>query len=86
MKYIETPRLLAALGPQPLWLHYQCVPVWEESERLFVVGWERFDERTLEDLGLIFGKAVRQIGTEDRGILVELIRSHAADHPISELL
>jgi len=86
MKYVETPRLLAALGPQPLWCHYQCIPVWEEPEKLFVVGWVSLDTKVIEDLELIFGKAVQQIGTAERDVLESLIRAHAVDQPISELL
>jgi len=86
MKYVETPRLLATLGPQPLWLHYQCIPVWEEAETLFVVGWEPLTPTAMEDLELIFGKSIRHIGTGEREELVSLIKIHAADLPISELL
>ena len=86
MKYVETPSLLAVLGPQPLWLHYYCIPVWEEPELLFVVAWKILDGPALEDLALIFGKCVRQIGTGERDELESLIRAHAVDQPISELL
>lgn len=86
MKYVETPRLLAALGPQPLWLHYKCIPVWEEPDMLFLVGWEQVEPTALEDLELIFGKSVKQIGTGEREVLVLLIKAHAVDQPISELL
>lgn len=85
-KYVESPRLLAALGPQPLWIHYQCIPVWEESETLFVVGWSRIGPEALEDLSLIFGKVVQQTGTGERDELMILIKAHAVDQPISELL
>ncbi len=85
-KYVETPRLLAILGPQPLWLHYQCIPVWEEPDTLFIVGWEQVTPAILEDLELIFGKTVRQIGTDERLVLETLIKAHAVDQPISELL
>jgi len=84
--YVETPRLLATLGPQPLWLHYQCIPVWEEPDALFIVGWEKVPPANLEDLELIFGKSVRQIGTDERAVLEALIKAHAVDQPISELL
>ncbi len=84
MKYVETPRLLAALGPQPLWFHYRCMPVWEEPETLFLVSWEALDPHALEDLELIFGKTIKQIGTEDREVLLGLIKSHAEDQPLSE--
>jgi hypothetical protein len=86
MKYVETPRLLSTLGPQPLWLHYKCIPVWEEPETLSLVGWEMLDPAAKEDLELIFGKTVQQVGTDERDVLVSLIKSHAADQPISELL
>ncbi len=86
MKYVETPRLLAALGPQPLWLHYKCIPVWEEPDSLFLVGWEQVEPNALEDLELIFGKPVKLIGTGEREVLVSLIKAHAVDQPISELL
>ena len=85
-KYIESPRLLAALGPQPLWLHYKCIPVWEEAETLFIVGWEPVDAVALDDLSLIFGKVVQQTSTGEREALVSLIKAHAADQPISDLL
>lgn len=85
MNYVETPNLLAALGPQPLWLYYQCIPVWEESESLFVVSWATLDATAIEDLELIFGKPVRQIGMGEREELLTLIRTHALDQPISEL-
>jgi Type II secretion system (T2SS), protein E, N-terminal domain len=85
MNYVETPKLLAALGPQPLWLHYQCIPVWEEPESLFVVSWATLDATAIEDLELIFGKPVRQIGMGERDELLTLIRAHAVDQPISEL-
>ena len=86
MNYVETPRLLAVMGPQPLWHHYRCIPVWEEPDMLFVVGWGILDASALEDLALIFGKNVRQIGTGERDALESLIRAHAVDVPISELL
>ncbi|HEX3132229.1 MAG TPA: hypothetical protein VHX44_01460 [Planctomycetota bacterium] len=86
MKYAETPRLLASLGPQPLWFHYKCIPVWEEPEALSVVGWQPLDPAGIEDLELIFGKKIQQVGTDERDVLVALIKSHAADQPISELL
>ena len=86
MKYIETPRLLAALGPQPLWFHYKCIPVWEEPETLSVVGWELLDPAGIEDLELIFGKKIQQVATDEREVLVALIKAHALDQPISELL
>ncbi len=86
MKYIETPRLLSALGPQPLWLMYKCIPVWEEEEELFIVGWQQLEEQAMEDLELMFGKSVRQIGTEKQDVLESLIKKYAADQPISELL
>jgi hypothetical protein len=86
VNYSETPRLLASLGPQPVWLHYRCIPVWEEPDTLFLVGWATLDPAASEDLELIFGKAVRQIGTDERAVLEPLIRAHAADLPISELL
>lgn len=85
-KYVESPRLLAALGPQPLWLHYQCIPVWEEDETLFIVGWEPIEPAALDDLSLIFGKVVQQTGTGAREELIALIKAHAIDQPISELL
>ena len=47
MKYIETPKLLKTLGPQPLWLMYKCIPVWEESDELFIVGWLQLEERAI---------------------------------------
>lgn len=86
MKYVETPRLLATLGPQPLWLHYKCIPVWEEPETLSVVGWEQLDPAAKEDLELIFGKTIQQVGTDERDVVVSLIKAHAVDEPISELL
>lgn len=86
MKYVETPRLLAALGPQPLWIHYQCIPVWEEPDALFIVSWEQLTPPILEDLELIFGKAIRHLGTGERAVLEALIKAHAVDQPISELL
>jgi hypothetical protein len=85
-KFVESPRLLAALGPQPLWLHYQCIPVWEEPETLFIVGWQPIAPAVLDDLALIFGKPVQQTGIGDHDELVALIKAHAADQPISELL
>lgn len=86
MNYVETPSLLAVMGPQPLWQHYRCIPVWDEPEMLFVVGWETLDASALEDLGLIFGKNIRQIGVGERDALESLIRAHAVDQPISELI
>lgn len=86
MKYVETPRLLAALGPQTLWFHYKCIPVWEEPDSLFLVGWEQVEPAALEDLELIFGKTVKQIGTGERDVLMALVKAHAVDQPISELL
>ncbi len=86
MKYIEAPRLLAALGPQPLWMLYKCIPVWEESEELFIVGWKILDANAREDLQLMFGKSIKQIGTDDQEALEALIKGHAADQPISELM
>lgn len=85
-KYVESPRLLTALGPQPLWLHYQCVPVWDDPETLYIVGWEQMTQQQLEDLSLIFGKVVHQNSLDDRETLVALIKAHAVDQPISELL
>ena len=86
MNYVETPSLLAVMGPQPLWQHYHCIPVWDEPEMLFVVGWETLDASALEDLALIFGKNIRQIGVGERDALESLIRAHAVDQPISELI
>ena len=86
MKYTETPRLLATLGPQPLWIHYKCVPVWDDPETLHVVAWEQLDAMLLEDLSLIFGKAIKQNGLAGRDELVALIKAHAEDQPISDLL
>ena len=86
MNYVETPSLLAVMGPQPLWQHYRCIPVWDEPEMLFVVGWETLDASALEDLALIFGKNIRQIGVGERDALESLIRAHAVDQPISELI
>ncbi len=85
-KYVESPRLLTVLGPQPLWLHYKCVPVWEDPETLYIVGWEQITSAQLEDLSLIFGKVVHQNSIDDREMLVALIRAHAVHQPISELL
>lgn len=85
-KYVESPRLLAALGPQPLWLHYQCVPVWEDAETLYVIGWDPIDPAAIEDLSLIFGKVVLQKGTDERAVLTALIKAHAVDQPISDRL
>lgn len=86
MKYSETPRLLASLGPQPLWIHYKCVPVWEDADTLYVVGWEHIDAALIEDLSLIFGKMVHQNSVAERDELVSLIKAHAEDQPISDLL
>lgn len=86
MNYVETPRLLAVMGPQPLWQHYRCIPVWDEPEMLFVVGWGTLNASAVEDLALIFGKNVRQIGIGERDALESLIRAHAVDQPISELI
>ena len=85
MKYLETPRLLAALGPQALWSLYKCVPVWEESESMFVVGWKQLDPAAIEDLELMFGKTVKQTGTDKQEVLEALIKKHAENQPISEL-
>ena len=85
-KYPDSPRLLSALGPQPLWLSYKCIPVWEEAESLFIVGWEQIEPTMLEDLSLIFGKAVQQTGTGERDELMALIKAYAVDQPISEFL
>lgn len=85
-KYVDSPRLLAALGPQALWFHYQCVPVWEEAETIHVIGWADLDPAAIEDLSLIFGKVVVQRGTDEQRVLSALILSHAADQPISDLL
>ncbi len=86
MNYIEAPRLLAALGPQPLWKLFKCIPVWEESEELFIVGWMILDANAREDLALMFGKSIKQIGTDDQAVLEALIKRYAADQPISELM
>jgi len=86
MKYLAAPRLLAALGPQPLWILYKCIPVWEESEELFIVGWKLLDVNAMEDLELMFGKSVKQIGTDEKEVLEGLIKLHAVDQPISELM
>jgi hypothetical protein len=86
MKYIEAPRLLAALGPQPLWRLYKCIPVWEESEDLFVVGWMLLEANAIEDLQLMFGKSIKQIGTDEKEVLEALIKRYALDQPISELM
>lgn len=86
MKYTETPRLLASLGPQPLWIHYKCVPVWDDPETLYVVAWEQLDATLLEDLSLIFGKQIHQNSIGEREELVALIKAHAEDQPISDLL
>ncbi len=85
-KYIETPRLLTTLGPQPLWMHYQCIPVWDEPEMLYIVGWQQLSKQQLDDLALIFGKSIHQNSIDDRDALVSLIKAHAVDQPISELL
>lgn len=86
MKYTETPRLLATLGPQPLWIHYKCVPVWDDPDMLYLVGWEQLSEAVLEDLSLIFGKTIKQNSVGERDELMELIKAHAEDQPISDLL
>jgi hypothetical protein len=85
-KYVESPRLLAALGPQPLWFHYHCVPVWEDADTIHVIGWSELDPAAIEDLSLIFGKVVVQRGTDEQRTLRVLIMAHAADQPISDLL
>lgn len=85
MRFVESPRLLAALGPQPLWIYYKCVPVWEDPDTLHVVGWEEVTPALLEDLCLIFGKLVRQAGLATREELEALIKAHAEDQPISDL-
>jgi Type II secretion system (T2SS), protein E, N-terminal domain len=85
MKYVETPRLLAALGPQALWSLYKCVPVWEDAESMLVVGWKPLEAAAIEDLELMFGKAVEQTGTDKREVLEDLIKKYAANQPISEL-
>jgi hypothetical protein len=86
MKYTETPGLLAALGPQPLWLVYKCIPVWEEPDELFVVGWRQLGDTAIEDLTLMFGKSVKQIGVDEQEVLEELIKTYASDQPISDLM
>jgi hypothetical protein len=86
MKYTETSRLLARLGPQPLWIHYKCVPVWEDPDTLYVVAWEQIDAAQLEDLSLIFGKVVHQNSIASRDELMALIKAHAEDQPVSDLL
>jgi hypothetical protein len=85
-KYADSPRLLAALGPQALWFHYHCVPVWEEAETIHIIGWDVLEPSVIEDLSLIFGKVVLQRGTDEQRILRTLILAHAADQPISDLL
>jgi hypothetical protein len=65
---------------------YKCIPVWEEAEDLYMVGWKLLEADAIEDLGLIFGKAVKQIGIDEQAALELLIKQHAIDQPVSELM
>jgi hypothetical protein len=85
MKYVQTPHLLSTLGPQPLWMLYKCIPVWEEPQQLFIVGWCELLPSALEDLSLMFGKSICQIGVDEQAALEKIIRRYAPDQPISEL-
>jgi hypothetical protein len=86
MKYLQAPHLLAQLGPQPLWLMYKCIPVWEDSHQLFIVGWCELLPSTIEDLSLMFGKTICQIGIDEQASIEKMIRRYAPDQPISELM